>query len=68
MKDYENMSVEEELDNMSKQIQHILDNLDNITEDDIDPETLALAKAAVEKNKHNKLTAREIAERFFPED
>lgn len=66
MIDYENMSVEEELDRMSKQIQDILDNLDKITEADIDPEILALAKAAVENNKNNKLTAREIAERFFP--
>lgn len=66
MNTWENMSVEEEINRLSEQIQSMLDNLDNIREEDIDPELLALAKAAIENNKHNQRTPREIAEKFFP--
>lgn len=68
MNNEENISVEEEINRMSQQIEHLINNLDNITEDDIDPETLALAKQAIESNQSRQLTCKEIAERFFPEE
>ncbi len=66
MNNYDNLTVEEEINRMSEQIQSILDNLDNITEADIDPESLALAKQIIERNNSHQLTPKEIAERFFP--